>query len=68
MKQTIIVKDQLYYNLITLLQEIKLTQGNLALNGTLAKHPIIKRYLLECQVEDLQNLELDIQSKLERKS
>lgn len=56
----ILIQDETYYNLITLLKEIKLTQGNLALNGTLTKHPKIKKYLIQKQIDSLTELENDV--------
>ena len=41
--------DSIYYELIDLLSDIKLTQGPLIVNGTLAKHPHLKQLLIEHQ-------------------
>lgn len=57
------VKDDTYEKIIDLLKDIKLTQGNLALNSTLNRHQDIKRYLLETQVSTLQELEDSLQSE-----
>lgn len=57
------VKDETYERIISLLKEIKLTQGNIALNSTLNRHQDIKRYLLETQVSTLQELEDSIKSE-----
>lgn len=57
----IYVKDDTYNQIIGLLQEIKLTQGNLALNGTISKHPKIKKFLYQVQVDTLRDLEDSIE-------
>ena len=46
-----------YFNALQLLSEIKLVQGNDALNSTLRRHKRLKMFLLEKQVEKLEELE-----------
>lgn len=58
----ITVKDDTYEMLISLLKDIKLTQGNLALNSTLNRHQKVKKFLLQSQVDTLQDLEDSIKS------
>lgn len=56
------IKDDTYEKIIDLLKDIKLTQGNMALNSTINRHPDIKRYLLDTQISTLQELEDSLQS------
>lgn len=49
--------NELYDKSIELLQQIKLTQGNTALNSTLRRHAKLKKFLLEKQVDRLQIIE-----------
>lgn len=51
------LKQELYNKAIELLQQIKLTQGNTALNSTLRRHSSLKKFLLEEQVNRLKFLE-----------
>lgn len=52
--------DNLYNQSIMLLQQIKLVQGNTALNSTLRRHSRLKKYLLQKQIDYLQTLEDDL--------
>lgn len=63
----IIVKDDLYDDLLNLLKDIKLTQGNVALNSTLRRHPKVTKYLLENQKSYLHILEDSLQLETESK-
>lgn len=63
----IIVKDDLYDDLLDLLKDIKLTQGNVALNSTLRRHPKVAKYLLENQKSYLHILEDSLQLEAESK-
>ena len=56
----IYVRDETYNNLIKLLKEVKLVQGNMALNSTLNRHSKVKKYLINCQIDTLQDLEANI--------
>lgn len=47
----------IYDKAIALLQQIKLTQGNTALNSTLRRHSKLKKFLLEVQVSRLDSIE-----------
>lgn len=49
--------DDPYFHALQLLSEIKLVQGNDALNSTLRRHKRLKMFLLEKQVEKLEELE-----------
>lgn len=49
--------DFLYNKFIDLLKEIRLVQGATALTSTIRRHPKIKRYLLQKQVDRLGSLE-----------
>lgn len=51
------LNQELYNKAIELLQQIKLTQGNTALNSTLRRHSSLKKFLLEEQVNRLKFLE-----------
>lgn len=51
------LKQELYNKAIELLKQIKLTQGNTALNSTLRRHSSLKKFLLEEQVNRLKLLE-----------
>lgn len=48
---------ELYDKTISLLKEIKLTQGATALNSTLRRHVALKKFLLTMQVEKLSLIE-----------
>lgn len=63
----ILVKDELYLELIDLLKEIKLTQGNMALNSTLRRHPKVYKYIFDNQVNNLSILEDSVKLELESK-
>lgn len=49
--------NQLYDKSIELLRQIKLTQGNTALNSTLRRHVVLRKFLLVEQVKRLKFLE-----------
>lgn len=53
MNKYISSQDDFYDDLLHLLYDIKLTCGNLSLNATLRKHPIIYNALLEKFEKDL---------------
>ncbi len=64
----VVTKDMLYYRLIELLHEVKLVQGNMALNSTLNRHRSVKEFLLQYQVDTLQDIEESVKLLSERKS
>lgn len=41
--------DSIYYELIDLLQDVKLVQGPLGVSGTLSKHPQLRTLLIDKQ-------------------
>lgn len=49
--------DSIYYDLIDVLNEIKLTQGPLGVTGTLSKHPNLRNFLLNHQKLKIKILE-----------
>lgn len=57
MKSTDYDTAQLYMKAIELLQQVKLTQGNTALNSTLRRHTTLRKFLLKVQVDRLNWLE-----------
>lgn len=64
----VVTKDMLYYRLIELLTEVKLVQGNMALNSTINRHKDIKEFMLQYQVDTLQDIEESVKLLAERKS
>lgn len=54
-----------YSSLISLLNEIKLTQGGTALSSTLRRHSQIKNYLIEKQKVKLKSFEEELNSSLQ---
>lgn len=64
----VVTKDMLYYRLIELLTEVKLVQGNMALNSTINRHKDIKEFMLQYQVDTLQDIEESVKLLTERKS
>lgn len=52
-------RDILEYQILQLLQDIKLVQGGTALASTLRRHPKVKKYLIEKQIDRLSQLEQD---------
>lgn len=53
-------RTQVYYELIDLLNDIKLTMGPLALSSTLNRHPSLKQLALDFQKLKLETLELSL--------
>lgn len=54
---TVYTADSIYYELIDILSDIKLTQGPLAVSGTLSKHPTLRNLLLDHQKMQINILE-----------
>lgn len=52
-------RDILEYQILQLLQDIKLVQGGSAVGATLRRHPQVKKYLIEKQVDRLKAIEQD---------
>lgn len=52
-------RDILEYHLLQLLQDIKLVQGGSAVGATLRRHPQIKKYLIQKQIDRLSSIEDD---------
>lgn len=50
--------EVIYYELLDLLGEIKITQGPLAVSSTLNRHPLLKSFIIERQKLKLSSLEL----------
>lgn len=57
MKPTDYAPAQLYMKAIEFLQQVKLTQGNTALNSTLRRHATLRKFLLKVQADRLNWLE-----------
>lgn len=49
--------DNIYFYLVDLLKDIKLTQGPTAVTSTLRRHSNVKKFLLQYQVHRLADLE-----------
>lgn len=64
----VVTKDMLYFRLIELLTEVKLVQGNMALNSTINRHKEVKEFMLQYQVDTLQDIEESVRLLSERKS
>lgn len=56
---------ELYNKSISLLHEIKVTQGATALNSTLRRHPKLKKFLLSMQVDKLSLIEDSISKDID---
>lgn len=52
--------EQVYNDLISLLVDVKLTQGPMGVNSTLRRHPSIKQFILQYQTEIISRLEKDV--------
>lgn len=55
-----VTKKVIYYNLIEILQGLKLLGGNVFLNKTIHNHPVIKEFMLEVLKDDILELEREI--------
>lgn len=64
----VVTKDMLYYRLVEFLSEVKLVQGNIALNSTINRHRSVKEFLLHYQVDTLLDLEESVKLLTERES
>lgn len=54
-------KKTLYNNTISLLEDIRLTDGPVAVSATLRRHPLIKAFVHSQQVERMDYLEKTIE-------
>ena len=54
-------KKTLYNNCIQLLNDIRLTDGPMAVSSTLRRHPLIKTFILTQQRERMEYLEQTIE-------
>ena len=55
-----LTESLVYDSVISLLEEVRLVQGNTALNSTLRRHPKIRDFLIEKQRRALNRLELKL--------
>lgn len=55
------MSDKIYLDSLLLLQQIKLVQGNTALNSTLRRHKILRDYLIEKQRDFISSIESSLQ-------
>lgn len=55
--------SDLYNEFISLLQDVKLTQGPLAVTSTLKRHPKIKQFILKYQTDLISSLEKDLKTE-----
>ena len=55
--------DALYYDLITLLSDIKLVGGPDFLKATLNRHDAIRKFLINNLKVNLENLELEVKKR-----